>query len=226
MKQARVMRNPVTVQYCLLLNITADFCTVLLAKYSKRCYQVGLLDLICFMCRPFHMFSSIYLVRFRSPTNYWDNLRFSYFHFKGSSSNPVFTFRDSRFLVVQHQNTSELHCFYEIQACIIRAIIALMMGAPLKRRSTSTRLHGATSQKSVIFILVALRIWNLAWNCDVLGFHRYIQKHKYENSINFWLPIDVFRLLGRSLIRWETFVNRCFFLEVFRIWRRCSPHLL
>jgi hypothetical protein len=32
--------------------------------------------------------------------------------------------------------------------------------APLKRRSVSTRLHGATSQKT-IFILVAVRTWNL-----------------------------------------------------------------
>jgi hypothetical protein len=33
--------------------------------------------------------------------------------------------------------------------------------APLKRRLTSTRLHGATSQKTVILILAAVRTWNL-----------------------------------------------------------------
>jgi hypothetical protein len=33
--------------------------------------------------------------------------------------------------------------------------------APLKRRSTPTRLHGATSQKGVIFILVDVRTWTL-----------------------------------------------------------------
>jgi hypothetical protein len=40
---------------------------------------------------------------------------------------------------------------------------ALMMEAvpPLKRRFTSTRLHGAMSQKAVIFILAAVRTWNL-----------------------------------------------------------------
>jgi hypothetical protein len=33
--------------------------------------------------------------------------------------------------------------------------------APLKRRSTSTRPHGATFQKAVMFILAAVRTWNL-----------------------------------------------------------------
>jgi hypothetical protein len=32
---------------------------------------------------------------------------------------------------------------------------------PLKRRSISTRLHGAVYQKKVIFILAAVRIFNL-----------------------------------------------------------------
>jgi hypothetical protein len=34
---------------------------------------------------------------------------------------------------------------------------------PLKCRSISTRLHGATSQKTAIFILVAVRTWNLRY---------------------------------------------------------------
>jgi hypothetical protein len=33
--------------------------------------------------------------------------------------------------------------------------------APLKRRSVSTRQHGETSQKTEIFILVAVKTWNL-----------------------------------------------------------------
>jgi hypothetical protein len=33
--------------------------------------------------------------------------------------------------------------------------------APLKRRWTSTRLHGATTQKTAIFILAVVRTWNL-----------------------------------------------------------------
>jgi hypothetical protein len=33
--------------------------------------------------------------------------------------------------------------------------------APLKRQSISTRLHGPTSQKTAIFILAALRNWNV-----------------------------------------------------------------
>jgi hypothetical protein len=33
--------------------------------------------------------------------------------------------------------------------------------APLKRRSTSTWLHGATSQKTLNFILTTVRAWNL-----------------------------------------------------------------
>jgi hypothetical protein len=37
------------------------------------------------------------------------------------------------------------------------SIVALMMEVPLKPQSTSTRLHGATSQKAVIFILTAVR---------------------------------------------------------------------
>jgi hypothetical protein len=35
--------------------------------------------------------------------------------------------------------------------------------APLKRLSTPTRLHGVTSQKSLIFIPAAVRNWNLFW---------------------------------------------------------------
>jgi hypothetical protein len=35
--------------------------------------------------------------------------------------------------------------------------------ALLKRRSISTRLHGATSQKTVIFMLASLRTWNLTF---------------------------------------------------------------
>jgi hypothetical protein len=44
-------------------------------------------------------------------------------------------------------------------AFVIRAFIALMMeaDAPLKRRSGSTKLHGASSRKAVIFKLVAVR---------------------------------------------------------------------
>jgi hypothetical protein len=38
--------------------------------------------------------------------------------------------------------------------------------APLKRRSTSTWLHGATSQKTVNFILVAVGTWNLTTSTD------------------------------------------------------------
>jgi hypothetical protein len=37
------------------------------------------------------------------------------------------------------------------------SIIALMMEANLKDRSTSTRLHGSISSKAVIFILAAVR---------------------------------------------------------------------
>jgi hypothetical protein len=33
--------------------------------------------------------------------------------------------------------------------------------APLKRRTISTRLHGATAQKTAIFTLVAVRTWNV-----------------------------------------------------------------
>jgi hypothetical protein len=34
--------------------------------------------------------------------------------------------------------------------------------APLKNRQTSTRLHGATTQKTVLYMLAALRTWNLS----------------------------------------------------------------
>jgi hypothetical protein len=34
--------------------------------------------------------------------------------------------------------------------------------AVLKRRSLSIRLHGATSQRTAFFILVAMRTWNLS----------------------------------------------------------------
>jgi hypothetical protein len=42
-------------------------------------------------------------------------------------------------------------------------LIALMMGteAHLKRRSVSTRLHGATSEKTVVFMLAAVRTFSV-----------------------------------------------------------------
>jgi hypothetical protein len=40
---------------------------------------------------------------------------------------------------------------------------ASVIRTPLKRRSTSTRLHGATSQKTQNFILVTVRTWNLRY---------------------------------------------------------------
>jgi hypothetical protein len=40
--------------------------------------------------------------------------------------------------------------------------------APLKRRSTPTRLHGTTSQKDLIFILTAVRTWNLTYKTIIL----------------------------------------------------------
>jgi hypothetical protein len=43
--------------------------------------------------------------------------------------------------------------------------------ASLKRRSTPTRQHGAISQKTLIFILYALRTWNLTMlECSVAAF--------------------------------------------------------
>jgi hypothetical protein len=39
---------------------------------------------------------------------------------------------------------------------------------PLKGRCTPARLHGATSQKALVVILVAVRTWNLT---DFLGVH-------------------------------------------------------
>jgi hypothetical protein len=46
----------------------------------------------------------------------------------------------------------------DVRTASIKILIALIMEyAPLKRRSTSTRLHGAISQKAVIFTLAAAR---------------------------------------------------------------------
>jgi hypothetical protein len=39
--------------------------------------------------------------------------------------------------------------------------------APLKRQLNSTRLHGATTQKTVIFIHAAVRTWNLALKIEL-----------------------------------------------------------
>jgi hypothetical protein len=40
----------------------------------------------------------------------------------------------------------------------------------LKRRSTLTWLYGATSHKTLNFILAAVRTWNLTWNLFVYGY--------------------------------------------------------
>jgi hypothetical protein len=39
---------------------------------------------------------------------------------------------------------------------------------PLKRRCTSTRLHGTVSQKAVMFMLAAVRTWNHRWHIGLL----------------------------------------------------------
>jgi hypothetical protein len=46
-------------------------------------------------------------------------------------------------------------------ATIIRELWWWRQYAPLKRRSTSTWLHGSSSQKTFNFILAAVRTWNL-----------------------------------------------------------------
>jgi hypothetical protein len=59
---------------------------------------------------------------------------------------------------------------------------------PLKRRSTPTRLHDTTSQKTLIFILDAMRTWNLeqsAW-CSLT--HAHCSYHVYNGKI-FWTAV-------------------------------------
>jgi hypothetical protein len=58
--------------------------------------------------------------------------------------------------------------------------------APLKRLSTSTLLHGATSQKTLNFILAAVRTWNLTCTSKFVCRHQQVQQFircKTESSL-------------------------------------------
>jgi hypothetical protein len=79
-------------------------------------------------------------------------------------------------------------------ASIIRAMIRISPWwrrhyVPLKRRSNSTRLHGAISQKGVTFILSAVRTWNLTTTLVFSDFTDYRPDDEgstSEASVNFW----------------------------------------
>jgi hypothetical protein len=47
--------------------------------------------------------------------------------------------------------------YFNVLEVFTASFITLMMEVPLKRQSTSTRLHGAMSQMDLIFILAAVR---------------------------------------------------------------------
>jgi hypothetical protein len=69
--------------------------------------------------------------------------------------------------VVVKRKSSNMTVFWDVAPCCIVEVYRRFRGAyylhlqgdelPLKRREISTRLHGATSQKTAIFILAAVR---------------------------------------------------------------------
>jgi len=70
--------------------------------------------------------------------------------------------------------------------------------APLKRRSTSMRLHGAESQKDVTFILAAVRIWNLTSSC-LFMFENITNTHTHTHArTHTYLLVVAFILVEQS----------------------------
>jgi hypothetical protein len=68
--------------------------------------------------------------------------------------------------------TLKITAFWNIAPCNLVGVARLFRctyclhhqgDSPLKRRSSPTRLQGAVSQKTLIFILVIVRPWNLTW---------------------------------------------------------------
>jgi hypothetical protein len=62
--------------------------------------------------------------------------------------------------------------------------------APLKRRSTSTRLHDAVFQKVVIFIHVVVRTWNLTY-CRLQGWSPALRWFQYVSPKRWHLPTNL-----------------------------------
>jgi hypothetical protein len=84
---------------------------------------------------------------------------------------PLFTFRSFRIYAIDANKGSysflKTTAFWDVAPCTLMEVDRRFRGAsclhhqatnrPLKRRSTSTRQHGAASQKAVIFVLAGVR---------------------------------------------------------------------
>jgi hypothetical protein len=88
----------------------------------------------------------------------------------------------------------KLTVFWDVAPCSLVYIISLWwwQWAPLKLQLVSARVHGTTSQNTAIFILVAMRTWNLT---DIIhSVHRGLT-HSYQSKCDSLLlyeyPIDI-----------------------------------
>jgi hypothetical protein len=110
-----------------------------------------------------------------------------------------------------------------------------MWETPLKRRSISTRLHGATSQKTVIFILAAVRTWNLiyvfSFSSDMwrlLAANYVILQHTIEVSVFLCSLLTlinihhIWKCKSKFLIRKTQLCFRSFWLPDSKFHRKCS----
>jgi hypothetical protein len=63
--------------------------------------------------------------------------------------------------------------------------------------SVPTRLHGAAYQKTGIFILIAVRTWNLTYSCSNITYVHILESHgyacKYQTSLSF---LPQFRIMS------------------------------
>jgi hypothetical protein len=69
--------------------------------------------------------------------------------------------------------------------------------APLKRRSTSTRLHGAIFQKTIIFMLATMKTWNITRNArfsSIIRFHNIVSPNLH--TIFIALTKETYQLIG------------------------------
>jgi hypothetical protein len=78
--------------------------------------------------------------------------------------------------------------------------------APMKRRYTSTRLHQTIYQKAVIFILAAVRTWNLTGACNYIAKAVGLfcaERCKCRKRLQQWNPANIFTLHAARNVDWQ-----------------------
>jgi hypothetical protein len=96
--------------------------------------------------------------------------------------------------------SSKMTAFWDIAPCSLAEVDGRCRGAYCLRhqgeiRSTSTRLHGATSQKTAIFILAAAIIWNLTnfiLNYKITNFIRIKLRGPIGYMSKCWCDISIY----------------------------------